>query len=198
MIPRRRLLMLAPPGALAAADAALWLRPGRAPNIVAFGPHGVSSPLLGHRVPNFSLPGLVSGVGFSGIDIVAAGQPVLLNFFASWCEPCRQEMPVLLRLARRGAAIWGIDFKDSPADAEAFLRRHGNPYRHVARDDQGRVGREFGLDGVPESFLIDRTGIVRWHWVGSLDDSIVRRQLEPLLQPENAPLRAQQTDMAAG
>jgi cytochrome c biogenesis protein CcmG/thiol:disulfide interchange protein DsbE len=189
MIPRRRLLLLAPLGAFAVVDAALLLLPGQGPEIVAFGPHGVSSPLLGLRLPDFSLPGLGSAGGFTSGDVIRSGHPVLLNFFASWCEPCQQEMPVLLRLARQGAAIWGIDFRDQAADAEVFLRQRGDPYRRVARDDRGRVARLFGIEGVPESFLVDPSGIVRWHWVGGLDDSIVRHQLEPLLHPQTAPLR---------
>ncbi|HEY1930927.1 MAG TPA: redoxin domain-containing protein [Acetobacteraceae bacterium] len=190
MIPRRRFVLLAPLGAFAAVDAALWLLPGEAPGLIAYGPHGVASPLLGRRLPSFSLPGLGSAGGFSSSDVVGSGHPVLLNFFASWCEPCQQEMPVLLRLARQGAAIWGIDFRDRTADAEGFLRQRGDPYRRVARDDQGQVARLFGIDGVPESFLVDPSGIVRWHWVGGLDDAIVPHQLEPLLRPQTPLLRA--------
>lgn len=188
MLPRRRLLMLAPIGALATADAGFWLL-RRRPDIVEFGPHGVSSPLLGRRLPGFSLPGLANTRGFSSLDVIQARRPVVLNFFASWCEPCHEEMPILLRLARSGAAIWGIDFKDRSSQAEAFLRGAGDPYRRIASDDDGDVARQFGLEGVPESFLVDETGVVRWRWVGALTADVVREQLEPLLGPPPAAVR---------
>jgi cytochrome c biogenesis protein CcmG/thiol:disulfide interchange protein DsbE len=85
-------------------------------------------------------------------------------------------------LKNQGVPLWGIAYKDKADDAQAFLQRHGNPYDRLARDERGRVAIEFGLYGVPETYLIDRTGIVRWRWAGGLSDEVVSRELAPLLR----------------
>ena len=103
----------------------------------------------------------------------AAGKPVLVNFFASWCIPCVQEAPVLMGLKQQGVPIWGIAYKDTAEAAAGFLVRHGDPYARLARDEPGRVAIDFGLYGVPETYLIDRAGIVRWRWAGGLSDDVV-------------------------
>ncbi len=140
------------------------------------------SPLIGKRLPAFSLPGQPSGQGFSDADVIAAGRPILLNFFASWCMPCAQEAPVLRALKQQGVAVWGIAYKDAPAATSEFLRNGADPYGRVARDEQGTVGNVFRLNGVPETFGIDKSGIVRWHWAGALSGEVLRWSLEPFLQ----------------
>jgi len=172
---RRRLLLLAPLGAAAAGGVGFWAMLGGLQD-GTFDPRGVPSMLVGRPLPEFSLP------GFSSADVRAAGRPVLINFFASWCVPCVAEAPMLLRLRQRDTAIWGIAYKDKPDASAAFLQRTGDPYARVARDEPGRVAIDFGVYGVPESYLVDRSGIVRWRWAGPLAEDVVAGQLEPLLR----------------
>jgi cytochrome c biogenesis protein CcmG/thiol:disulfide interchange protein DsbE len=177
----RRALMFVPVGAAAAFATGSWLLFGRLQR-VADGTLAPASPLIGKQLPAFSLPGPPPGEGFSSADVTAAGRPVLLNFFASWCMPCAQEVPVLRSLKQQGVAVWGIAYRDAPAATSEFLQNGGNPYAHVARDEEGTAGSAFGLNGVPETFMVDTSGIVRGHWAGGLSEEVVRRSVEPLLQ----------------
>lgn len=177
----RRTLLMAPLGIAAVGGSALWvllerLRDG------TYDPHGVPSPLIGKPVPNFRLPGLGSSPGFTSADLVARRGTTLLNFFASWCLPCAQEASVLMKLKQRGITLWGIAYKDKPTLAEQFLRQDGDPYQRVAVDEPGRVAIDFGLYGVPETFVVDHNGIIRWRWAGGLSPDIVRELLDPLLK----------------
>jgi cytochrome c biogenesis protein CcmG/thiol:disulfide interchange protein DsbE len=147
-----------------------------------YDPHGVPSMLVGKALPNFSLPGLPPSVGFSSADVAAVGRPSLINFFASWCLPCVQEAPVLMALKRQRTPIWGIAYKDKPEATSGFLRQNGDPYTRIARDEPGNTAIDFGLYGVPETYLIDKSGIVRWRWAGGLSDDVVRQSLAPLIQ----------------
>lgn len=178
----RRALLLAPLGVAAVGGVAFWaMLQGMERG--TFDPRGVPSMLVGKRLPDFSLPGLsLAGPGFSSADVMAAGHPVLINFFASWCVPCVVEAPLLTRLRDQGASIWGIAYKDQPSATATFLARNGAPYQRLARDEPGRVAIDFGVYGVPESYLVDRSGVVRWRWAGPLTEDIVRQQLEPLLK----------------
>ena len=139
------------------------------------------NPLIGRSVPGFTVQPLGDGSGISAPDFAVSGGPVLLNFFASWCAPCVQEIPVLLALRQQGLAIWGIAYRDTPAAATAFLARVGNPYRRIGRDDDGATGPAFALSGVPASFLVDRSGIVQWSWAGRLSPDVAAQALTPLL-----------------
>jgi cytochrome c biogenesis protein CcmG/thiol:disulfide interchange protein DsbE len=157
----RRLLLAAPLAAAGLAGIGFWsmlsgMRDGK------FDPRGVPSMLIDKPLPDFTLP------GFSSTDIRAAGRPVVINFFASWCVPCVEEAPTLLALARAGVALWGIAYKDKPAATDSFLARHGNPFARLARDEPGTVAIDWGVTGVPETYLIDRAGIVRWRFSGPL------------------------------
>ena len=107
---------------------------------------------------------------------------MLLNFFASWCVPCIAEADVLLALKQSGQPVFGVAYKDKPDATDAFLRQHGNPYVRVGRDTAGSVAIDFGLYGVPESYLIDTAGIVRWRFAGALTTEIVQQELTPLLK----------------
>jgi cytochrome c biogenesis protein CcmG/thiol:disulfide interchange protein DsbE len=139
--------------------------------------------LVGQRLPDFDLPPQAPAEkGFSSADVLAAGRPVLINFFASWCVPCVLEAPVLMALKQQSVPLWGIAYKDQAADSADFLAKHGDPYERLARDAPGRVAIDFGLYGVPETYFVDRTGIVRRRWAGPLTDDQVRDQLKPLLQ----------------
>ena len=175
---RRRALLLAPFGVAAVAGAGFFAVLGRM-RAGTFDPHEVPSQLIDRPVPAFSLPAQEPGQGFASTDLHG---PLLLNFFASWCVPCVVEHPELMALSRGGLAIWGIAYKDQPAAAAQYIARRGNPYTRLARDGTGSVAIDFGLYGVPESFLIDRAGIVRWRNPGPLTPEIVDQRLRPALK----------------
>jgi cytochrome c biogenesis protein CcmG, thiol:disulfide interchange protein DsbE len=175
---QRRALLLAPLGVAAVGGSAFWfllqrMREG------TYDPHGIPSMLIGKPLPSFSLPGQPPGQGFSSADITG---PALVNFFASWCVPCVEEAPVLMALKQRGTPIWGIAYKDRPDATGDFLKQNGDPYTRIARDEPGSTAIDFGLYGVPETYLIDRSGIVRWRWAGGLSEDIVHQSLAPLIQ----------------
>ncbi len=181
MMDRRRALLLAPFGVAVVAGAGFWtvlgrMREGR------FDPHDVPSQLIGKRVPDFALPGLVGFEGFGSAELLALRRPVLVNFYASWCVPCVIEHPELMALSRGGLAIWGIAYKDQPAAASGFLAQRGNPFGRVAEDRPGRVAIDWGVYGVPESYLLDGAGVIRWRMAGPITPQIAAEQLRPLLK----------------
>ncbi len=179
---RRRLLLLAPLALASAAGAGFLVVLDRMKR-GAYDPHTLANPLLGAPVPDFSLPAQPPATtGFDSAALRAAGGPVLVNFFASWCVPCEMEHPQLIALQRGGAQIWGIAYKDSSAAAAGLLSRNGNPYARLARDEPGRVAIDWGVYGVPETFLVDRTGIIRWHQAGPIMPETITETLQPLLR----------------
>jgi cytochrome c biogenesis protein CcmG/thiol:disulfide interchange protein DsbE len=176
----RRLLLLAPFGATVVVGAgflAMLFREQQG----KFDPRGVPSMLLGKHVPPFVLPGDPNSSvgGFTDADL--AGRPILVNFFASWCVPCVEEAQVLMDLKRAGVPIYGIAYKDKPAATAGFLVEHGNPYARIARDEAGRVAIDWGVTGVPESYLIDPGGIVRWRFVGPMPADVATGELKQQL-----------------
>ena len=182
----RRALLLAPLGFAALAGAGFWtvlsrMREG------TFDPKEVPSQLIGRKAPEFAaLPALdpapsLDKPGFGSADLFAAGRPILVNFFASWCVPCIVEAPSLMALSREGVPIWGIAYKDKPEATRAFLDRHGNPYARVAVDQPGRVAIDWGVSGVPESYLLGKDGTVRWRVAGPLTPEIIDRDFRPAL-----------------
>jgi cytochrome c biogenesis protein CcmG/thiol:disulfide interchange protein DsbE len=172
----RRVLLLVPFAGVVAAGAGFFAMLKRETE-GKFDPRGVPSMLIGKHVPPFALPG---APGFSDSDL--AGKPILVNFFASWCVPCVEEAGVLMALKLSGVAIYGIAYKDKPANTSAFLALHGNPYARLGHDEPGRVAIDWGVTGVPENYLIDRDGTVRWRWVGPLTPDAVEGELQPLLR----------------
>lgn len=143
-------------------------------------PNELPSALLDRPMPDFALSGL------SSADL--AGKVVVVNFFASWCVPCRIEHPILLRLAQNNTvALYGIAYKDKAADNARFLAELGNPYRKVGADLDGRIGIDFGVYGVPETYVIDRLGHIRQRFVGPLSPGRVARELLPLVAKLSAP-----------
>ena len=144
-------------------------------------PRVVPSPLIGKPAPAFDLPLLEGGTGNYGTQQLI-GQPVLVNFWASWCPPCLQEHPLLLELARSGVKIVGFNYKDDPADARQWLARHGNPYRLVVQDRQGRVGLDWGVYGAPETYVLDAQGKILHKQIGPLTEQ-AWQQIAPMLKP---------------
>jgi cytochrome c biogenesis protein CcmG/thiol:disulfide interchange protein DsbE len=180
---RRRALMLAPLGVSAVLGVAFWRMLDRM-SAGKFDPHAIDNPLVGKPLPAFNLPGIGDRPGFSTADLrqAAAGKPVLVNFFWSQCVPCMQEAEIIGGLAAEGIPVWGVACKDQPANLTKYLDRFGNPYARIGDDRSGRVLIDWGVDGFPESFLVDRSGIVRWHLGGPLNEDIVRHDLRPALQ----------------
>jgi cytochrome c biogenesis protein CcmG/thiol:disulfide interchange protein DsbE len=181
--PWRRRAMLLAPVAVAGAAGIGFFAMLRGMGTGTYDPRGVPSALLGKSAPDFELPPL-EGAGTPGLAAadLRAAQPVLVNFFASWCLPCVIEHPQLMRLARDGVPILGVAYKDRPADSLGFLRRHGNPFARLGVDQPGRVAIDWGLYGVPETYLVDKDGIIRWRWAGPVTDEVLDNQLRPLLR----------------
>jgi cytochrome c biogenesis protein CcmG, thiol:disulfide interchange protein DsbE len=144
-------------------------------------PREVPSPLIGKPAPQFVLPGLGGDpVQISNADF--AGRPVLVNFFASWCVGCRVEHPFLMGLAKQGVEIIGMDYKDTDADGAQWLQRHGNPYRMVASDAQGAVGLDWGVYGVPETYVVAPSGTILFKQVGPLTPEVWTEKIAPLFK----------------
>jgi cytochrome c biogenesis protein CcmG/thiol:disulfide interchange protein DsbE len=138
------------------------------------------SPLIDQPAPQFDLPPLPGEKeGFSSADL--KGHVSLVNTFASWCAPCRVEHPVLNALARtRRVPIYGIDYKDRTEAAAAWIGELGNPYTRIGADD-GHVGIEWGVYGVPETFVVDRSGRIRYKHVGPLTEADLQKTILPLV-----------------
>jgi cytochrome c biogenesis protein CcmG, thiol:disulfide interchange protein DsbE len=133
-------------------------------------PHVQPQALVGKMVPDLALPTLSEGRTVRIRELTAQG-PVVLNFFASWCAPCEIEHPVLMGLRGQGIRVVGIAYKDAPPNTQAFLTRLGNPYATALVDRDGRAGVEFGVTGVPETYVIGRDGIVLAKHTGPLDQA---------------------------
>jgi cytochrome c biogenesis protein CcmG/thiol:disulfide interchange protein DsbE len=132
----------------------------------------IKSRLAGQPVPAFILPAALPGQpGLASTDL--RGRPRLVNLFASWCVPCVAEAPVLQQLKRRGVIIDGIAIRDRPEDLAAFLAAHGNPFERIGADDASRVQLALGSAGVPESFVVDGRGIIRYQHVGPIEPNDV-------------------------
>jgi cytochrome c biogenesis protein CcmG, thiol:disulfide interchange protein DsbE len=145
-------------------------------------PREIPSPLIGKPAPAFRLP-LLQQPAQAFTPAEMRGQVWLLNVWASWCVPCLVEHPVLLQLARdKSVPIVGFNYKDAPADATAWLGKHGDPFMTVVADRSGRAALDYGVYGVPETFLIDKAGNIRFKHVGPLTPEVVARRLLPLVR----------------
>jgi cytochrome c biogenesis protein CcmG/thiol:disulfide interchange protein DsbE len=147
------------------------------------GPPGfLPSQLVGKDTPEFTLPPLdAEAQSFTRAEL-AQGRPTVINFFASWCTPCRVEHPTLQAMAARGdITLYGIDYKDTPEKARAFLDELGNPFGRIAEDRDGRAAIDFGVTGVPETFVVDGNGVIKAHYSGPLSDAVVRGLILPAL-----------------
>jgi cytochrome c biogenesis protein CcmG/thiol:disulfide interchange protein DsbE len=141
----------------------------------------IRSRLAGKPVPEFQLPAALPGKpGLASADL-AKGQPRLLNVFASWCVPCIAEAPVLQQLKGKGVSIDAIAIRDRPEDVRDFLARHGDPFDRIGSDDNSRVQLALGSSGVPESFVIDGRGMIRYQHIGAIEPAhvpVILAQLE--------------------
>jgi cytochrome c biogenesis protein CcmG/thiol:disulfide interchange protein DsbE len=145
-------------------------------------PREVPSPLIGKAAPHFELPQLHEATKtFSERDML--GKVWVLNVWASWCVSCREEHPVLLDLAASGAVpVYGLNYKDKREDGLAWLKGMGDPYKTSIFDFEGRVGIDYGVYGVPETYLIDKQGVIRYKRIGPLTPEIVKNTLLPLVK----------------
>lgn len=144
-------------------------------------PHEVPSPLVGKPAPEFSLPQLHEpDKQFSPQDM--KGQVWLLNVWASWCVSCKQEHPVLMNLARQNIVpIYGLDYKDKPEDGQMWLQRDGDPYVLSVMDMDGRIGIDYGVYGVPETYVIDKQGVIQYKQIGPVTPQNLREKILPLV-----------------
>ncbi|HVH73934.1 MAG TPA: DsbE family thiol:disulfide interchange protein [Stellaceae bacterium] len=163
-------------GVFAAFSFGLRLNPGLVP-----------SPLIGKPAPTFKLPPVEGrSRGLSSADL--RGKVSLVNVFASWCVSCREEHPLLMRLKAEGAVpIYGIDYKDKPDDAMRWLARMGDPYARAGADLDGRVAIDWGVYGVPETFVVDRRGRIAFKEIGPITPEVLDRTILPLIQRLRAP-----------
>ncbi len=145
-------------------------------------PREVPSPLIGRPAPHFSLTTLTAA-DQQITEAQFGQQPVaLFNVWASWCTACREEHPFLMQLSQQAEIpIYGLNYKDERPDAIAWLRRFGNPYRIIGHDHDGRVGIDWGVYGVPETFIVDRHGTIRYKQIGPLTEQVWREQVAPLV-----------------
>lgn len=128
----------------------------------------VRSAMVGKPVPQFTLPAASPDrPGLASADL-HDGKPKLLNIFGSWCVPCVAEAPQLVELERRGATVFGVDLRDHPDDLADFLAEHGNPFARIGADEVSSVPVELGSSGVPESFVIDGQGVIRYQHIGDI------------------------------
>ena len=145
-------------------------------------PNEIPSPLLDKPAPAFNLPQLADPQrSFKSEEM--RGRVWLLNVWASWCEACRDEHPVLLELARaRVVPIYGLNYKDERQDALNWLEEFGDPYTTILVDADGRVGIDYGVYGVPETFVIDREGVIRYKQIGPVTVEALRDKIIPLVK----------------
>ena len=144
-------------------------------------PQEVPSPLINKPAPAFEIPQL-SDPNKSFSPASMKGQVWILNVWASWCVACREEHPVLVELAKsKAASIIGLDYKDKREDALAMLAMQGNPYLLSAFDANGRVGIDYGVYGVPETYVIDKAGMIRFKHIGPITMNILNQKIYPLI-----------------
>ena len=173
--PLSRLLFVVPAAAAIVLAIVFAVGLGRDPQVLP-------SALIGKPVPQFSLPPVKGrSLGLAAANL--GGEVSLVNAFASWCAACREEHPLLMQLtARRVVPIHGLDYKDKPDDAARWLDEMGDPYTRTGADLDGRVAIDWGVYGVPETYVIDRQGRIAFKQVGPITPGILRQQILPLVE----------------
>jgi cytochrome c biogenesis protein CcmG/thiol:disulfide interchange protein DsbE len=144
-------------------------------------PHEVPSPLIDKPAPAFNLTQLHNpSKQFTSEEM--KGKVWLLNFWASWCAACREEHPILMALSRKNIVpIYGVDYKDNPMEGEGWLRNGGDPYVLSISDSDGRTGIDYGVYGVPETYVIDKQGVIRYKQIGAVTSQNLREKILPLV-----------------
>jgi cytochrome c biogenesis protein CcmG/thiol:disulfide interchange protein DsbE len=146
-------------------------------------PSEVPTVLEGHSLPAFDLPALDDRTqGFASTDL-KPDEVSVINVFASWCVPCRAEHPLLTEIAALdGVALYGIDYKDDPEAARAFLDEFGDPFQRIGADTDGRAGIDLGVYGVPETYFVGPDGLIRYKHIGPITPSDVKKRIRPLIE----------------
>ena len=176
----RRLIFLLPVAVFLALAAVIadFMLSGRDPRLLP-------STLIDKPAPQFSLPAIEGftkqAPGLSTKDL--AGKVTVINFFASWCVPCRVEHPVLMRIAAQNLVpLYGVNYKNKTKDATDWLEELGNPYERIGQDITGRAGIEWGVYGLPETYIIDKEGRIRYRHVGPLFPEVFKETIMPLIE----------------
>ncbi len=173
---RRRLILAVVPLAIFAVIG-VFLYQG-----LSLDPTKIPSALINKPVPDFELPP-VQGRSLGLASTNLKGEVTLVNVFASWCVACRAEHPLFMDLAKRGVVpIHGLNYKDRPQDAAAWLDELGDPYNRTGADVNGRVGIDFGVYGVPETFIVDRNGVIVEKIIGPISPNILEQKVLPLIE----------------
>jgi cytochrome c biogenesis protein CcmG/thiol:disulfide interchange protein DsbE len=182
---RRKWLAVVPAVAFAGLAAVFWKG-------LSGTPDEIPSVLIGKKVPEFDLPA-VEGLGVPGLKTAdfAQGGVKVVNVWASWCGPCRDEHPLLMELSRRSdLTLVGINHKDNRENARRFLGSLGQPFKAVGADRDGRTTIEWGGYGVPETFVVDQSGIIRYKWIGPLSEEAVQSHLLKEVEKAASPMPA--------
>lgn len=170
----RRLLFVAPIALLVVLLIGFFVGLQRDPTLLP-------SMMIGKAVPAFNLPPIrPDDRGFAAGDL--GGEPMLINYYASWCAACRIEHPMLMRLRAQGVILHGIDWKDTPDLGLQWLVDRGDPYVRVGSDESGRTGIDMGVSAVPETFVVDKQGRVRHRHVGAVTPEVWEETLRPLME----------------
>ena len=165
-------LMVLPPVIFAGLALAFWMG-------MQNGDPALPSTMEGRQAPEVSVTPLGSGTPLTQADLTGPGVK-LVNFWASWCAPCRVEHPMLTKLASEGVVINGVNYKDKPENALGFLAELGNPYARIGADS-GRMALNWGVYGVPETFVIDGNGKVVLRWAGPITEAVLERTIRPAM-----------------
>ena len=174
-VARRRLLTLIPLAAAASLVGVFAVGLGRDPSIIP-------SALLGKHVPDFELPPVQGrSMGLSSTNL--RGEVSLVNVFASWCVACREEHPLFIRLAREKVVpVHGLNYKDAPEDAAQWLDTRGDPYTRTGADRNGRVSIDWGVYGVPETFVVGADGVIAYKHIGAITEQVLSETILPLIE----------------
>ncbi len=151
---------------------------------LSLNPREVPSPFIGKAAPNFVLP-VVGQADRTFTPAEAKGKVWLLNIWAPWCVSCRQEHGVLMQLAQAGVPIYGLNWKDKDREAASLLEKNGSPYQVTVDDLDGRVGIDYGVTGTPETFVIDKAGIIRMKHIGPINPDVWKNKIEPMMKELN-------------